>query len=205
MAGLIDYSKIPIENFKKKLPPLFQERTGYNDCFIAGGAIRDCIDGKEFDDIDFFGSNVNLHLMAEELLKPNSYELVYDSDILQTYKNKKEGIKVQLILRDYKTMEEAMSMFDFTVCQFAYNGNGANFMCNPEALLHLSNKKLIVHSLPYPYDTLRRLQKYIKKGFSICDGGLKEIGDAIRAMSEVQYRDQLFYYPNDKIRINRFD
>jgi hypothetical protein len=54
-------------------------------------------------------------------------------------------------------------------------------------------------------DSLRRLQKYIQRGYSICDGGLKQIVDVIRGLNEEEVKKQFEFYSSGKVRVNRFD
>ena len=41
--------------------------------------------------------------------------------------------------------------------------------------MDLAKRSLVINSLPYPLSTVQRMQKYIKKGYTICNGGLLEI------------------------------
>ncbi|MDA3856233.1 MAG: hypothetical protein PF569_08300, partial [Candidatus Woesearchaeota archaeon] len=127
---------------------------------------------------------------------------IYDKEDLKTFIKAEQ--KIQLIYKENNVDKNScMDAFDFTICQFAYDGK--EITCNPESILHLKEKKLVMHKIPFPYDTLRRLQKYIKKGYTICNGGLKEIGDAIRKMDQKEYDEQIQFYPDKSARIIRYD
>jgi ABC-type multidrug transport system ATPase subunit len=45
----------------------------------------------------------------------------------------------------------------------------------------------------------------VYKGYTICNGGLKEIGDAIRKMDQKEYDEQIQFYPDKSARIIRYD
>jgi len=201
MLKVVTISK---ENLKTELPDF-----DYCNCFIAGGAIRDSIVGKEYSDIDIFGTLENLDAFRDknlsewkEGIKSKTGDDSYiDSSLRNFYK---DGIKVQLIFKEEtQEMYRCLDQFDYTICQFGFDGK--DVYCNPESIIHLYEKKLVIHALPFPYDSMRRMQKYIKKGYSICNGGLKEIGDAIRKMSDEDYKNQLEFYNNGHPRFVRFD
>ena len=70
----------------------------------------------------------------------------------------------------------------------------------------MAKKALIINKLPYPLATLKRLQKYINKGFSICDGGLLEIAKKINEMDFGDPLQNSFeFYGDGKTKIIKFD
>src|SRR5690554_2647538 len=189
-------SQIPKENLLYPLPELNLENV-----FIAGGALRSSLIDERYSDIDIFSTeNKYLDEFMETL---TDWELVYDAEKLKTLR--KGNDKIQLIFREYESIESCLDTFDFTICQFAMNNEG--LFCNPESLIHLFRKRLVVHKInpEWAYDTLRRLQKYIKAGFTICDGGLADIVSAIREATDEQIENGLSIYPDGTKRIIRFD
>lgn len=198
MSNIVEISS---ENMKYK----FDKIPIVPGVFIAGGAIRDSIIGEKYDDIDLFGDKGLLEEQFKKL-KDDNWELVYDTQDLKTFK--KEGIKVQIISRnDTRYIESCLNEFDFTVCQFAYSPDTEKLFCNPDSIIHLYEKKLVLNpnGIPYPFDTLRRMQKYIKKGYTICNGGLAELGKYIREMSDEDLSSQVQFYPDKSVRIQRWD
>lgn len=189
-------SQIGKENLLYPLPELNLENV-----FIAGGALRSSLLNERYSDIDIFSTeNKYLDEFQETL---SEWELVYDAEKLKTLK--KGNDKIQLIYREYESIEVCLDSFDFTICQFAMNDKG--LYCNPESLIHLFRKRLVVHKInpEWAYDTLRRMQKYIKAGFTICDGGLIDIVNAIREASDEQIENGFSLYPDGTTRIIRFD
>ena len=191
-------TNISVQNLKTKLP-IFN-LLAYN-VWMAGGVVRDCIIGEKYSDVDIFGSETNLDRFKAAELK--DFKLVHESDLLETYQ--KDDLKVQLIYRDFESPEECIQSFDYTICMFAYDG--VRIICEADAILHLFNKKLVVNKLSpeYVVSSLERMQKYIKKGYTICAGGIQELVSGIRFANQEQINSQFKYYPNGDVRIIYFD
>jgi hypothetical protein len=59
-----------------------------------------------------------------------------------------DGVKIQLIYRDYADKRNLLDSFDYTICQFLlYQQEGdinqedkKAILCNPEAIIHLFEK-----------------------------------------------------------------
>lgn len=197
---MTNFVKISKDNLKSPLPK-FQNLN--SNCFIAGGAIRDNITNTPISDYDIFGTEHELKVF--EQLNFLGQKPLYEIDRLKTYYF--EGkYKVQLIFNPvFNSPEECLSNFDFTICQFAYDGS--DIICNPESLIHLYEKKLVVYKLNpgFELDSMRRMQKYIQKGFTICNGGLKEFAEAFQKMDKPELDQQTSFYPDGSSRIIRFD
>jgi hypothetical protein len=193
----MDIIKISKENLLLSLPEF-----KYDNTWIAGGAIRDAVLKEKISDIDIFGvSKDKLDLFIETNLK--GCKKVYDSDILKTFIL--NGEKVQVIYRDYLSVQHCLDSFDYTLCQFAFDGK--DILCNSQSLLDIFRKKITIHKIDpkFAVNSLRRLQKYIQKGYSICDGGLKRIVETIRETEQSDIDSQFEFYPDGKARIIRFD
>lgn len=189
-------SEISKENLLYPLPELNLDKV-----WIAGGAVRSSLLGEKYSDIDVFGqTKEDLNAFVETL---NGYKLVYNSENLRTYK--KGNDKVQVIFREYKSIKECLNSFDYTICQFAMNNDG--LYCMPDSLIHLFRKRLVVNqiNLDYAADSLRRMQKYIKRGFTICDGGIAQIMEAVRGATDEQIENAFSFYPDGTARVIRFD
>jgi hypothetical protein len=196
---MVNYCKVSKENLKYPIPEFVLS----NKVFIAGGAIRDSLINLKYSDIDVFGTNrKDLDKFITENL--SDYRIVFDAPNMKTYK--KGDIKVQVILREFSSIEDCLNYFDFTICQFAYNGT--EIICNPESLIHLNNKRLVINNLDGQFlaDTLRRMQKYIQKGYLACSGTIKTILEKAITLKKEDLEAQLEFYPNgSKRKIIRFD
>lgn len=206
----MEYCELPKDSLLTKLPNFVyvrdEEKKERINVVIAGGAIRDSLFGNEYSDIDIFGlTKEDLDLFVKlNLSKGNGYKLVYFNDNLRTYRKGK--IKVQIIYREYEKLTDIIDSFDFTVCQFMYDGE--KVICNPSGLLDVYHKRIVINHLEplFVFDSLRRVQKYVQKGYTICNGGIKDILDKCRGLTQEQYDENVEFYPNtDEYRIIRFD
>lgn len=206
----MEYCELPKDSLLTMLPNFVyvrdEEKKERMNVVIAGGAIRDSLFGDEFSDIDIFGlTKEDLDLFVKlNLTKGHGYKLVYFNDNLRTYRKGK--IKVQIIYREYEKLTDIIDLFDFTVCQFMYDGE--KVICNPSALLDVYHKRIVINHLEplFVFDSLRRVQKYIKKGYTICNGGIKDILDKCRGLTQEEYDENVEFYPNtEEYRIIRFD
>lgn len=179
-----------------KFPELRHKNT-----WIAGGAIRDIIAGENFNDIDVYACNEEAFQIFHENLI--NCKVLFNNNIVKTFDF--YGQKLQLIKRYFPNPEECLMAFDYTICQFAYDGEFIYF--NPESLLHLGRKALVVNNLQkgFEVDSLRRLLKYVKRGYTICNGGLMDLVTAFSKMSESDIKQQTEFYPDGSVKIQRWD
>jgi len=190
-----------ITTFAPELLRLQLPRLVYSGCFLAGGAIRDSLVGEKPSDFDVFGS--------EKALR--DFEVANFKDIRSTFTNGivtnyvLDGKKFQICYRNLDNPVSFINHVDYNICQFAFDGSV--IYATAEALIGVYSKKLIVANIhkEHTLDTLRRMQKYIQKGYTICDGGLNRIVAAIRALNDEELAAQVSFYPDGKERINRFD
>jgi len=191
-------SIIPNNRFHFKLPT-FQ----YSNCWIAGGCLRSSLLNETPNDIDIFGPDEN-SIQNFIDLNLNNAKLIHKSKVLESYIL--NGLKIQVVKRKYyNSIEECLTGFDYTICQFAFDG--VTYFSTPEAVIDTYAHKLVINKLDKDFviDSLRRMTKYIKYGFTICDGGLKNIVESIRSLKDEEVKNQIEFYPNGGPRINRFD
>jgi len=83
------------------------------------------------------------------------------SSMAQTFEI--NGLKVQLVRKIHRTMQDVVDRFDFTVCQYA--ANAEYVFATPEAIHDYPASRLVIN--PTRTDLLRptRVKKYIQKGF----------------------------------------
>jgi hypothetical protein len=171
---------------------------------LAGGAVRDIMFGQEVSDFDYFFIGRNDWAEKERFFEENSWKRVHSSDRLTTFK--KNGIKVQLIKREYEDLYQLLNSFDFTHCVFAYDGLAV--YTSSEALLDTPARRLIVNRITpdFALDSFRRMIKYIQRGYTICD---KELTDMLRSVRELEgetFANQAQFYPDGNMRFfGRFD
>lgn len=172
-------------------------------CWVAGGAVRAYLAGERIKDIDVFFPNEEEYKKAyDKLTNKGDKNIIFDSDnATKVYHNKK---KVDLIKHYFPTPKETLSQFDFTVtCVAIYESKLHHHV---DFFIDLSNKSLIINSLPYPLSTMQRLQRYIVRGYHICNGGLLDIAKAIQTLNlEEPSENTLDFYPDGSPRFRRMD
>ncbi len=177
--------------------------------WIAGGAIRRTIAGQSLEsDFDFFFANQQQLDDFEVSIKKKGAWLVRKNQHNATYRLPSKGphptgddefseyqpeIEVQCIFTQfYGSAGDVIDSFDFTICQFAYDGD--DLVCGQYSLFDLARKRLAVHKVTYGTATLRRLLKYTKQGFTACAGCLSDLltkvaDDPSVIQAETQYID----------------
>ena len=70
----------------------------------------------------------------------------------------------------YADADAVINSFDFTICQFAFDG--ATLTHGEYALWDLGRKRLAVHQITFPVSSMRRVLKYATQGFKACNGCL---------------------------------
>ncbi len=142
---------------------------------LAGGAMRYIVDPDEDEicDFDLFFTDDEAVNFVKEYLESSSYtntfscpkgelfsySLPYDNDCF---------IKVQLInKRVYDDVYDLLESFDFTACQFAWDGE--TFYTSRQAVKDVKKKYLRLHRMTFPTATFKRMYKYRGKGYYIGD------------------------------------
>ena len=125
----------------------------------------------------------------------NGGVLTYESDL--AYHIRWDNKDIDLVRRVYNTPEECISIFDFTVVTVAID-NLKNFYCHDNFYEHVAHRSLVINSeLPFPLKTMQRVQKYNKKGFHICNGGILKIAKDIAKIDfSSATQDNIEFYPD---------
>lgn len=150
--------------------------------WLAGGALRRTLMGEEPDsDFDlFFHNDVRLNLYAVAL-EGRGFVRQRESEHHVHYRGRLAGQDrdVQLIrFTYYQTAEDVITSFDYTICQFATDGD--DIVVGDFSLWDLARKRLAVHRITFPIASMRRLIKYTKQGFYACDGTLRDLLESAR-------------------------
>lgn len=151
------------------------------ECWIAGGAVRDYFMG-----IRQFKTDIDLFFPDEtEFLKADIFFIEKGKELRETRNSKSflyKSNRYDLVKKFFSSPDETIKAFDFTVCCAAVDRK--RLYLHDSFFIDLSSRKLVINTLPYPLSTLQRMQKYIRKGFSICNGGILEIANAIRELDQ---------------------
>lgn len=144
-----------------------------NGAWCAGGALRRTLIRQPLNsDFDFFFRSAD-ELAEWEKKLPSTLSLVRETEHHKHWKGPVEGsgipVEIQAIrFRYYGSAEEVIDSFDYTITQFALDGE--TLVTSPEALWDLGRKKLAIHKVTYPVATMRRMLKYASQGYTACAG-----------------------------------
>lgn len=171
--------------------------------WVAGGCVRDYFMlGSITSDVDVFSDSRSKLCNIVLNIRKRGGKYMYKNNrcIFMKYK----GIKIDIVKILFKDMRDTIDNFDFTVSCGSISVN--NCIVHDRFFVDLASRKLIINKLPYPLSTLHRVQKYIKKGFSICDQGLLTIAKALHDVDFSQPTQNTFeFYPDGQPRFVRFD
>lgn len=142
--------------------------------WLAGGAIRRLIATGDHSgsDYDYFFSSDKQQKDFEGFMKDHKAKIVRTTETNVTWKLGEHTIQ-QIKVRNYKSLDDVLDSFDFTICQCGWNGK--KFFVGPYTLWDLARKRLALHRLTYGVSTLRRLMKYSAQGFTACGGVMADI------------------------------
>jgi len=172
-----------------------------NSCWVAGGAIRSWFDREKMSDIDIFFKNqeaLDNFKNTNSLKTPSFSTKITDTFILNEDNNSKKIIQTIKIFRD--SIESLFDSFDFTICQFAWDGT--KIYSTIEAIVSVSRKHLAVHKIQegYEIDSLRRAFKYQNKGYKPCLGTIRDLALALSKKQEVDITSQVQISPGGHVR-----
>lgn len=153
-----------IQELLKKLKRIDFESTA--GPWIAGGAARRLYQGQALNqgDIDIFVPSYEVVNKLSKLLAGEDKQ--FESRAAISYRMRDSGLKVQIIKRRYyKTMEDLMNDFDFTVAQFVTDGKMV--FASRAAADDLAMKRLCyaANGRVEEISMLKRLVKYANYGF----------------------------------------
>ena len=191
LSRFTELDRVGLFNVLKELPDLSPSGP-----WLAGGAIRRVLIGDSLNsDFDFFFRDAEQLDSFRKALKDKGAKKTASNDHAETYVVNLAGKDrvIQLIkIGFYKTPEDVLDSFDFTITQFAYDGK--DLIAGQYSLWDLARKRLALHRLTYGVATMRRLIKYTNQGFTACSGVMQSILQAVVEnpgviQSDVQYVD----------------
>jgi len=146
-------------------------------CWTAGGYLLDYFTNKPWRDMDIFFPSKDIMLEAIDRMKSKGYELVdiYDPNIIKggAVIFKWEGGLVDFMINGANP-EETIRTFDFTVCCCSLDSEG-ELVFHKEYFNHIDKRRLeYTGGVMYSdiQQRLKRLKKYISKGYGIDQAGI---------------------------------
>ena len=196
--GVADFAETTLAKALARLPSI-----GVDGPWIAGGAVRRTLQGEKLDsDFDFFFRDEAQAVAFEKALSEAGAVKMAETDKATTWtfpaEMPEEGVylpemRVQAIKFAYfATSEAVIDSFDFTLSQFAYDGDAV--FVGPFSLWDVARKRIVIHKISYGVSSVRRLLKYTRQGYTVCSGALAEllgqiVADPSVIQAETQYID----------------
>lgn len=175
-----DFDDTTLAKVLASLPPLSE-----NGPWLAGGAIRRTLLQQEPDsDFDFFFRDPDQLSTFTSALERIGLAKLRETEHHVHYQGCVGGsslpINIQCIRFAFYTDAEAViDSFDFTICQFAFDG--MKLTTGLYSLWDLGRKRLAIHKVTFPVSSMRRVLKYAQQGFKACNGCLATL---LRATAE---------------------
>lgn len=155
-------------------------------CWIAGGALRDYFTmGWTSSDLDVYFPNEKELLKAMRELVNAGYSIAYESE--NSVKLSRGKDQVDLVKVYFASPEETFATFDFTCVCCSVSPEGV--WHHPTFFIDLAQKKLVINKLWKPLGTLKRLQKYAKKGYVMENDQLLVLALAIQECDDFDNYD----------------
>lgn len=166
----------------------------FPEALLAGGAVRSLYDNTEVEDYDFFMPS--LSLMEYLWHNIEGHQNIVDKVLFKCPQKRlvslllKDGSKVQLIyIKDYSSPEELTGLFDFTVCCATKDIKGKIYF-TPEFYRDVEGRMLNINTITYPMSTMKRMVKYVQKGYLVDSGVYKQLAKSIlEANKEEELQD----------------
>lgn len=160
------------------LPPLSAQGP-----WLGGGSLRRTVSNMPLEsDFDFFFSDQDQIGRFTSALPSLGLSKKKETQHHEQWEGYIPAIERMVVLQCikfqyYKTAQEVIDSFDFSICQFSYDGE--NVYCSDYALWDLGRRRLAVNKITFPVSSMRRLLKYTRQGFTACDGCLAALSLAI--------------------------
>lgn len=142
------------------------------NCWVAGGVLRDYFSNKtKPSDCDMFFPSINDYNKTINYLKSKGAETIFDNEngTKVIYLNNTFDI-VKII---FKNPSDTINNSDFTVTMFATDGQKLYYGDN--SFKDLEDKKLVINKISNPLNTLIRVIKHYKKGFTMSPDETKKL------------------------------
>lgn len=146
--------------------------------WLCGGCIRSWFTGDEkTKDIDVFAKNQPSLDNFRRLNRIEDSHLSWKHDRADTYRFRDAPIQLIKVFSD--DILTTLDKFDYTICQFGYDGE--IIYSTVQAVWSVLTKRLSVHQIQtgYELDSIRRAFNYQKRGYEVCSGTILELAKAI--------------------------
>jgi hypothetical protein len=186
-------------NIKIKLPTYIKRLVSLTDrSFIAGGAVRALYNKEPVSDIDMFCREPEAFGTLKEKLVEDGFEKQFENPMLARFIKKSKFTKNSLTVDavvpraaeftvTYGAIDEVIENFDFTVSRAAILADNTfgqpNVLVDKDFEKDCKEKVLRIRHIVCPLGAVRRINKYVAKGYKI---SLTEI---VKLFQEYRRRD----------------
>lgn len=154
---------------------------------IAGGFIREYFTGGCPSDMDLYFRNEDCFNLSKQIIDESKlYDVAFDTSRAITYKNKEGNNPVQLVKYLYGQPETILSDFDFIMCMGGLDVTTKNLITHTQFIQDITERKLRynIKTKPFRLSTLKRVVKFVSRGFAIEDADLFAIAERINRMGK---------------------
>lgn len=155
--------------------------------FVAGGFIRDTVDGVEPRDLDVFTSENSAHIIDDLLGYANSSS---ETSVSHSMAFSDGFSPVQFVKSfHFDTFFDAIDWFDFTVVQaVVYFENGEwNGRCSDRFYRDINKKRLMYQGSQSAAGSLKRMVKFLTRGYDIDEFELAQLIAAFNRGMDSEY------------------
>lgn len=147
------------------------------NCWLAGGALRDYFAGIVIKtDYDLFFPNDDEYQKCAKFFKDKEAIVIWESDNGMKVKYNKR--KFDLVKKFFPGPQETINEFDFTVSQFAVDAEKVYY--GETSFIDLAKRQLMINKITFPASTMSRCFRYYTKGYTMCQGEMKKLFEAIQ-------------------------
>lgn len=198
-----------INRVYKKIMSMLPDGLEQFDVWFGGGCYTRLLSNEKLSDIDFFSSNRGELAALTRHLRNNGYKIHFiNKNAIKGYiETKRYGIvNIDIVKRTFADEITTIKNFDFSVTKIVTSTTD-NVFYYINSFMDITQKRLVLpHDVHYPISTLKRLQKYIKRGFVACDGTLITL---IKAIQKIDLNDPeqnaIEFYPDGSGAIPLWD
>lgn len=183
----IDIHKGKARRVSNNLARFFTLQLLSDKAWLAGGALRSALNSECVNDYDLFFANSYEAARVEVELERLDAEVVFKCPQGKLTTMKLDGMKIQLITEFwYKDMDELIDSFDITACRFA--SDGKVMVTRYSSIRDTYNMKINLHNVTFPVATMKRVAKYVEKGYKLTTKAAIKFVNTVRTVETLDDR-----------------
>jgi len=178
--GTSEFVEVPVLRGLHGLEHLWDDGHLSNDTYICGGFARYCVSPTMYKhnpypgDLDIYCKDLLAFTsIKESLINIGKYRVTYDGTRSTCLKRELHEIPIQLIkpiqATAYNTMgtlQQVISYFDFSIIRAGFVDD-TKALIDKDLLIHDPRRKLCIKHIHCPIAQLKRIHKYVQKGYKL--------------------------------------